>query len=116
MPLKSRWRRSKLAFALACWLAFGRLILRSRRWHNAPPCCLLALLGACQALNPGGLQLADDSLQRRGVLAALVVAALMAIIGGRVIPLHRTRAGTGPARRRRPWLMWSLLGGSLAIP
>ncbi len=107
----------ELAFALALLLAFGRLILRARQWHNAPLVLVLALLGACQALNLYGLLLVDDSLQRRGVLAALwLVAALMAIIGGRVIPFFTAR-GLGLARQApaRPWLMWSLLGGSLAI-
>ncbi len=56
----------ELAFALALLLAFGRLILRARQWHNAPVVLVLALLGACQALNRYGLQLADASLQRRG--------------------------------------------------
>ena len=93
----------ELAFALALLLAFGRLILRARQWHNAPIVLVLALLGACQALNLYGLQLADDSLQRRGVLAALwLVAALMAIIGGRVIPFFTARglglASQAPAR------------------
>ena len=107
----------ELAFALALLLAFGRLILRARQWHNAPVVLVLALLGACQALNLYGLQLADDSLQRRGVLAALwLVAALMAIIGGRVIPFFTARGlGLASQAPARPWLMWSLLGGSLAI-
>ena len=54
-------------------------------WTLAVSACalVLALLGACQAMNLYGLQLADDSLQRRGVLAALwLVAALMALLLG----------------------------------
>ena len=107
----------ELAFALALLLAFGRLILRARQWHNAPVVLVLALLGACQALNLYGLQLVDDNLQRRGVLAALWLGtALMAIIGGRVIPFF-TQRGLGRLEMVQPWawLDLALLVGTLLL-
>ncbi|WP_373387782.1 NnrS family protein [Pseudomonas alcaligenes] len=106
----------ELAFAVALLLVFGRLILRARQRHNAPIVLVIGLLGACQALTLYGLVEGDDALQRRGILAALwLVAALMSIIGGRVIPFFTAR-GLGLANQAaaRPWLMWGLLGLSLA--
>ena len=107
----------ELAFVVALVLAFGRLIWRARQKHNAPIVLVLALLGICQGLALSGLVLGDDALQRRGVLAALwLVAALMTIIGGRVIPFFTQRGLGLPAQSpAKPWLMWSLLAGSLAI-
>lgn len=107
----------ELAFAVALLLAFGRLVCKARQQHNMPIVLVLALLGACQALTLYGLVLADDGLQRRGVLAALwLVAALMAIIGGRVIPFFTARGlGLASQAPARPRLMWTLLAGSLAI-
>ena len=107
----------ELAFVVALVLAFGRMIWRARQKHNAPIVLVLALLGICQGLTLCGLALGDDALQRRGVLAALwLVAALMTIIGGRVIPFFTQRGLGLPAQPpAKPWLMWSLLVGSLAI-
>ncbi|WP_068825374.1 NnrS family protein [Pseudomonas sp. BMS12] len=107
----------ELAFVLVLLLAFARLIYRARQRHNAPIVLLLGLLAACQALTLLGLLHGDDALQRRGVLATLwLVAALMGMIGGRVIPFFTQRGlGLSSQAPARPWLMWSLLGGSLAI-
>jgi uncharacterized protein involved in response to NO len=107
----------ELAFAAALLLAFGRLVFKARQQHNAPIVLVLALLGACQGLTLYGLALGDDALQRRGALAALwLVATLMGIIGGRVIPFFTARGlGLAAQAPARPWLMWLLLGGSLAI-
>jgi uncharacterized protein involved in response to NO len=107
----------ELTFTLALLFTFGRLIVRARQRHNAPILLVLGLLGACQALSLYGLVSADDDLQRRGVLAALwLVAALMAVIGGRVIPFFTARGlGLAIQAPARPRLMWGLLAGSLAI-
>ena len=107
----------ELSFSAALLLAFGRLIYRARQTHNAPIVLVLALLGACQALTLYGVGVADDAQQRRGTLAALwLIAALMGLIGARVIPFF-TQRGLGLASqvRARPWLMWSLLACSLGI-
>lgn len=107
----------QLAFSVALIWAFGRLVLRVRQWRNMPIVVVLILLSACQALVLYGIASADDSLQRRGVLGALwLVAALMSIIGGRVIPFFIQRGlGLQEQAPARPWLMWSLLAVSLAI-
>ncbi|MDD0842817.1 NnrS family protein [Pseudomonas sp. Gutcm_11s] len=107
----------ELAFAVALLFAFGRLVFLARQKNNAPIVVVLALLGACQGLTLYGLALGDDGLQRRGALAALwLVAALMGIIGGRVIPFFTQRGlGLPSQAAAKPWLMWSLLGGSLVI-
>ncbi|WP_043309376.1 NnrS family protein [Pseudomonas sp. ML96] len=107
----------EMAFALALLLAFGRLVVKARQKNNAPIVVVLALIGACQGLTLYGLALGDDDLQRRGALAALwLVAALMGIIGGRVIPFFTQRGLGLPSQASpKPWLMWSLLGCSLSI-
>jgi uncharacterized protein involved in response to NO len=69
------------------------------------------LLAAADALVLWGLAFADDGLQRQGVLAALwLVAALMGLIGGRVIPFF-TQRGLGRIQQVKawPWLDWTML-------
>lgn len=107
----------QLGFITALVLAFGRLIVKSRQRHNAPLVLVLVLLGACQGMALYGLATGDDGLQRRAVLAALwLVAAMMGIIGGRVIPFFTQRGlGLSTPVAASPWLMWGLLGASLAI-
>ena len=99
-------------------LALARPIVQRRLRNNYPIVALVLLIAACQWLTlAGGLQ--DNELwQRRGVLAGLwLVAAMMSVIGGRVIPFF-TRRGLGnmsPAPAR-PWLDRACLLGSVALP
>lgn len=99
-------------------LALARPIVQRRLRNNYPIVALVLLIAACQWLTlAGGLQ--DNELwQRRGVLAGLwLVAAMMSVIGGRVIPFF-TRRGLGnmsPAPARR-WLDRACLLGSVALP
>ncbi|MDH1510515.1 NnrS family protein [Pseudomonas mosselii] len=99
-------------------LALARPIVQRRLRNNYPIVALVLLIAACQWLTlAGGLQ--DNELwQRRGVLAGLwLVAAMMSVIGGRVIPFF-TRRGLGnmsPAPAR-PWLDHACLLGSVALP
>ena len=59
---------------------------------------MIALLAGCQVMTLWGLATDDAGLQRRGVLAALwLVAALMSVIGGRVIPFFIQRGLNRPA-------------------
>lgn len=107
----------QLSFIVALVVLFGKRIAAARQKNNAPVVVVLALLGACQTLNLYGLINADDALQRQGVLAGLwLVAALMGIIGGRVIPFF-TQRGLGRTTQApaKPWLMWSILACSLLI-
>ncbi|MCH7420064.1 NnrS family protein [Pseudomonas mosselii] len=99
-------------------LALARPIVQRRLRNNYPIVALVLLIAACQWLTlAGGLQ--DNELwQRRGVLAGLwLVAAMMSVIGGRVIPFF-TRRGLGnmsPAPAR-PWLDRACLLGSVVLP
>lgn len=75
-------------------LAFviGRSLWQVRQRNNYPVVAVLLLLGSADALVLTGLALGDDGLQRQGVLAAMwLIAALMGLIGGRVIPFFTQR-------------------------
>jgi len=99
-------------------VALARPILQRRLRNNYPIVALVLLLAACQWLTLAGWLTHDERLQRRGVLAGLwLVAAMMSVIGGRVIPFF-TRRGLGnmaPAPTR-PWLDRACLLGSIALP
>ena len=92
-----------LALLIALQLAFiglfiaqmARQLITARQRNNYPILLVLSLLALCQALTLAGLALGDDSLQRRGALAALwLIAVLLSLIGGRVIPFF-TQRGLG---------------------
>lgn len=107
----------QLSVIAALVVLFGKRIIAARQKNNAPIVGVLTLLGVCQALNLYGLINTDDALQRQGALAGLwLVAALMGIIGGRVIPFF-TQRGLGRTTQApaKPWLMWSILACSLLI-
>ncbi|NWE04800.1 MULTISPECIES: NnrS family protein [Pseudomonas] len=73
------------------WL-LGRQLIAVRQRHNYPLILVLALLASCQLLSLYGLVGDNDELQRRGALAALwMIAALVGVIGGRVIPFFTQR-------------------------
>jgi uncharacterized protein involved in response to NO len=89
-----------LAVLIALQLAFLPLLAgviavqlhAVRQRHNYPIVLVLILMSLCQAQVLYGLVLGDDALQRRGVLSALwLVAGLIGIIGGRVIPFFTLR-------------------------
>ena len=107
----------QLSFIVALVVLFGKRIVAARQKNNAPVVVVLALLGACQMLNLYGLISNDDALQRQGVLAGLwLVAALMGIIGGRVIPFFTQRGlGRSSQAPAKTWLMWSSLACSVLI-
>ena len=73
--------------------------------------------GLVDGLSLVGVQMQDDGLQRQGVLAAVwLVAAMMGLIGGRVIPFF-TQRGLGRVQQvpAWEWLDQSLLLGSVLI-
>ncbi|QXH54013.1 NnrS family protein [Pseudomonas fakonensis] len=119
LPLPS-WLMVTLqgAFLPLVAVALARPIIQRRLRNNYPIVALLLLLAACQWLTLAGWLTHDEGLQRRGVLAGLwLVAAMMSVIGGRVIPFF-TRRGLGnmtPAPAR-PWLDRTCLLGSIALP
>ncbi|MGY3171793.1 uncharacterized protein involved in response to NO [Pseudomonas sp. TE12234] len=81
---------------LLAWV-LGRDLLAAGKRDNYPILLMISLLAGCQVMTLWGLQTHDDGLQRRGVLAALwLVAALMSVIGGRVIPFFIQRGLNRP--------------------
>ncbi|MBU2371630.1 MAG: NnrS family protein, partial [Gammaproteobacteria bacterium] len=76
-----------LLFMLGVTGLMARMLWKARQKRNYPIIAVLGLMTAADVLVLCGVALGDDALQRQGVLAGLwLVAALMAIIGGRVIP------------------------------
>lgn len=98
---------------LAVMLA--RDLIAARKPDNYPIVLVLALMAGCQALTLIGLFNDDAGLQRQGVLGALwLVAALMTVIGGRVIPFFIQRGlNRPPAPTSNPLPTRLLLIGSL---
>ncbi|MDM8350266.1 NnrS family protein [Pseudomonas sp. sp1636] len=93
-----------LSFLLAVAALLARMLWVVRQKRNYPIVLVLCLLAASNALLLAGLALGDDELQRRGVLAGLwLVAALMGLIGGRVIPFF-TQRGLGRLEAVKPWV------------
>ncbi|SFJ55585.1 NnrS family protein [Aerobium aerolatum] len=69
------------ALALAVW----REVVAGRNWKNAPVAVLLTLFGVANALDhAGNLDIVQDGLGSR--LALAVIAVLIALIGGRIVP------------------------------
>jgi uncharacterized protein involved in response to NO len=83
---------------------------RARQASNYPIVAVLLLLAAANCLLLYGLATADDSLQRQAAYAALwLVATLMGLIGGRVIPVFTQRG----LRRTEGVKAWVWLDKSL---
>ncbi|SDI12656.1 uncharacterized protein involved in response to NO [Pseudomonas benzenivorans] len=99
----------ELAFPLALAAVMGRSLWRARQKRNYPIVVVLLLLAAVDGLCLAGLAGADDGLQRQGVLAGVwLVAAMMGLIGGRVIPFF-TQRGLGRVEGVKPWPWLDLL-------
>jgi hypothetical protein len=80
------------AFLPLTALAVGRQIVSVKQTRNYPVPGLLLLMAAANGLTLTGLALGDDDWQRQGVHAGLwLVAAMMGLIGGRVIPFFTQR-------------------------
>ncbi|MBU0813421.1 MAG: NnrS family protein [Gammaproteobacteria bacterium] len=93
-----------LLFMLGVTGLMARMLWKARQKRNYPIIAVLSLMTAADVLVLCGVALGDDALQRQGVLAGLwLVAALMAIIGGRVIPFF-TQRGLGRTEAVKPWL------------
>ena len=106
-----------LLFLLLAALAMARLLWAVRQKKNYPVVAILLLLLFAEAQCLAGLALADHEWQRRAVLAAVwLVAAMMTLIGGRVIPFFIQR-GLGRATAVTPivWLDWTLLLGAALV-
>ena len=93
-----------LLFMLGVTGLMARMLWVVRQQRNYPIIAVLTLMTAADVLVLCGVALSDDGLQRQGVLAGLwLVAALMAIIGGRVIPFF-TQRGLGRTDAVKPWV------------
>lgn len=93
-----------LLFMLGVTGLMARMLWVVRQKRNYPIIAVLTLMTAADVLVLCGVALSDDGLQRQGVLAGLwLVAALMAIIGGRVIPFF-TQRGLGRTDAVKPWV------------
>ncbi|QGZ32436.1 NnrS family protein [Stutzerimonas stutzeri] len=93
-----------LLFLLGVTGLMARMLWRARQTRNYPIIVVLTLMIGADAVVLCAIAWGDDGLQRQGVLAGLwLVAALMAIIGGRVIPFF-TQRGLGRTEAVKPWL------------
>ncbi|MDA7086440.1 NnrS family protein [Pseudomonas sp. SA3-5] len=99
----------ELAFPLAVAAVMGRALWQARQKRNYPIVAVLLLLTAADAVAMLGLAAASDILQRQGVLAGVwLVAAMLGLIGGRVIPFF-TQRGLGRVEGVKPWPWLDLL-------
>lgn len=107
----------ELAFPLVVALLMGLTLWKVRQKRNYPIVLVLLLLAAADGLSVSGLIEGHEGWQRQGVLAGIwLVAAMMGLIGGRVIPFFTQRGlqrveGVAPW----PWVDWLLLIGSLLV-
>jgi hypothetical protein len=107
----------ELAFALGVAALMGLTLWRVRQKRNYPIVLVLLLLAAADGLSVYGLVQHNEGLQRQSVLTGLwLVAAMMGLIGGRVIPFFTQRGlsrvdGVAPW----PWLDRLLLAGSALV-
>ncbi len=107
----------ELAFLPAVAVLLGRMLWAVRQVRNYPTVGLLALLTLADLLVMLGLLRGNDAWQRQGVLAALwLVATMMGLIGGRVIPFFTQRGLGRPAQvPALPWLECLAQGGLVLL-
>lgn len=107
----------EMGFVLAVAVLMGVTLWRVRQKRNYPIVLVLLLLAAADALSVYGLVQHNEALQRQSVLTGLwLVAAMMGLIGGRVIPFFTQRGlGRVDGVAPWPWLDRLLLAGSAAV-
>lgn len=108
---------SNLLFFAGVALVMVRLLWAVRQSRNYPIVAVLLLLLGADLLTLLGVQQGNDGWQRQGAWAAVwLVAAMMGLIGGRVIPFF-TQRGLGRVTAVQPWvwLDWALLLVSAAL-
>lgn len=102
---------ANLGFFFAVALVMARQLWAVRQTRNYPIVVVLVLMLATDLLTLLGVQQADEAWQRQGMLAAVwLIAAMMGLIGGRVIPFF-TQRGLGRVAAVQPWIWldWALL-------
>lgn len=95
----------------------ARSLVRARQARNAPIVLVLALLALAELVVLLGMERGDYGLVRQGTHGALwLVAALMSLIGGRVLPFFTARGlGQGAQVKAIAWLDWGLLAGGVLV-
>lgn len=104
----------EMAFPLALVVLMGFTLWKVRQKRNYPIVVVLLLLAVADGLSLYGLVEGHEGWQRQGVLTGIwLVAAMMGLIGGRVIPFF-TQRGLGRVEgvAAWPWLDRLLLVGS----
>ena len=107
----------ELSFPLAVAGLMGWTLWKVRQQRNYPIVLVLLLLALADGLSLYGLLRGDEGWQRQAVLTGLwLVAAMMGLIGGRVIPFFTQRGlGRTEAVKPWPWLDYLLLAGSALV-
>lgn len=107
----------ELSFPLAVAGLMGWTLWKVRQQRNYPIVLVLLLLALADGLSLYGLLRSDEGWQRQAVLTGLwLVAAMMGLIGGRVIPFFTQRGlGRTEAVKPWPWLDYLLLAGSALV-
>ncbi|MGY4530944.1 uncharacterized protein involved in response to NO [Pseudomonas sp. TE3786] len=108
---------ANLLFLLAAALVLARLLWSVRQRRNYPTAGLLVLLASADLLVLLGVVTGHEAWQRQGAWASVwLVAAMIGLIGGRVIPFFSQR---GLARQQAvqpwPWLDWGLLSLTIVL-
>lgn len=108
---------ANVIFLIAVTVAMARLLWAVRQRRNYPVVAVLALFTLADLLALAGVAEGQDGWQRQGTWAAAwLVAAMMGLIGGRVIPFFTQRGlGREAAAQPWPWLDWALLGVTAAM-
>lgn len=103
-----------LAFLPALALVLGRAIFGAKSRRNYGIVAVLVVLWLAQLVSHVGALEGDILLQRRGVRLGIgLILVLIAVIGGRIIPLF-TRNATGAEVRRHPRLDVAAIAGVVA--
>jgi uncharacterized protein involved in response to NO len=107
----------EMTFPLAVAVLMAGTLWKVRQKRNYPIVMVLLLLAVADGLSLYGLLDGHEGWQRQGVLTGLwLVAAMMGLIGGRVIPFFTQRGlGRVEAVAPWPWLDWLLLIGSALV-
>ena len=106
-----------LLFVPLVAVAIGRSLWQVKQTRNYPVLVMLLLLTLCNLLALLGLAQDDFALQRHGAAAALwLIAGLMGLIGGRVIPFFTQRGlGLSEPVAALPRLDNLLMVGSISV-
>ncbi|MFC3282061.1 NnrS family protein [Litchfieldella rifensis] len=104
------------AFLPLTVLALAMPVVRVRQWHNLIFVPVLGLLALTNALMHWGVMQGDGQLIRAAAqLAILLIALLMVVLGGRVIPFFTSRRLGRPQSARLKWLELASMGTVMAL-